>query len=138
MAPDVQGRAGGVRALYFSPLKTYLVTYEILSRRNVLVKGLVLLIVCFGFGLKIGRLGFYQMKWDPTISSPYKETIKAFWALTSDKLRTPFQVKPFVNMYHRFRVFFRMVKLGASSRRCRISGTLYKLQTATMTLLLFF
>ena len=58
MAPDVQGRAGGVRALYFSPLKTYLVTYEILSRRNVLVKGLVLLIVCLGFGLKIGRLGF--------------------------------------------------------------------------------
>lgn len=28
VAPDVQGRAGGVRALYFSPKKSYLVTYE--------------------------------------------------------------------------------------------------------------
>ena len=28
VAPDVQGRAGGVRALYFSPKKNYLVTYE--------------------------------------------------------------------------------------------------------------
>lgn len=28
VAPDVQGRVGGVRSLYFSPLKTYLVTYE--------------------------------------------------------------------------------------------------------------
>ncbi|CAK9007841.1 Eukaryotic translation initiation factor 2A (eIF-2A), partial [Durusdinium trenchii] len=28
VAPDVQGRAGGVRALYFSPLKNFLVTYE--------------------------------------------------------------------------------------------------------------
>lgn len=31
VAPDVQGRAGGVRALYFSPLKNFLVTYELLG-----------------------------------------------------------------------------------------------------------
>ena len=52
MAPDVQGRAGGVRALYFSPLKTYLVTYESLEPQKFWVSlvgfdfcGLVL---CFG------------------------------------------------------------------------------------------
>ena len=28
VAPDVQGRAGGVRALYFSPMNSFLVAYE--------------------------------------------------------------------------------------------------------------
>ena len=51
MAPDVQGRAGGVRALYFSPLKTYLVTYESLEPQKFRVSLLGLIFVDWFFVL---------------------------------------------------------------------------------------
>ena len=73
VAPDVQGRAGGVRALYFSPLKTYLVTYESLEPQKFQGEFAWFWFLWFGSLFWIGSF-FSLKKWNG--SQPYNPGIK--------------------------------------------------------------